>query len=98
MPIEGTPTVALFGVHRDLDWFVLAVSQAGPGRWVRFDPVTGAVVTLMVSHGLPDSCVTRPDFALLHAPKACSRHPRRARTDVTSRVALEHPLGGSQAS
>ncbi len=34
-------------------WFVLAVGQAGPGRWVRFDPVAGAVVTLVVCTDCP---------------------------------------------
>ena len=29
-------------------WFVLALNQAGQGTWVRFDPATGAVVTLVV--------------------------------------------------
>jgi hypothetical protein len=34
-------------------WFVLAVNQAGQGTWVRFDPASGAVVTLVVCTDCP---------------------------------------------
>ncbi len=34
-------------------WFVLALDQAGQGTWVRFDPATGAVVTLVVCTDCP---------------------------------------------
>jgi hypothetical protein len=34
-------------------WFVLALNQAGQGTWVRFDPATGAVVTLVVCTDCP---------------------------------------------
>ena len=34
-------------------WFVLAVSEAGSGSWVRFDPASGAVITLVVCTDCP---------------------------------------------
>lgn len=34
-------------------WFVIALNQAGGGRWVSYDPATGAVVTLVVCTDCP---------------------------------------------
>jgi hypothetical protein len=34
-------------------WFLLVLNQAGQGSWVRFDPATGAVITLVVCTDCP---------------------------------------------
>lgn len=34
-------------------WFVVALDQAGGGTWVRFDPASGATVTLLVCTDCP---------------------------------------------
>lgn len=49
---DGHGTFTIHGLAAGR-WFVLAMDQAGGGAWVRFDPATGAVVTLVVCTDCP---------------------------------------------
>ncbi len=49
-------------------WFVLAIDQAGQGVWVRFDPASGAAVTLVVCTDCPIPLVERSGSLTVQSP------------------------------